>query len=228
MTAEGAQYIVTGEWWLFLFPGLAIVVMVLSFNLIGDAPARLPRSAHAGRAMNAVIEVRDLAVRFDTDHGEVEAVDGASFDVRRGEVLGLVGESGSGKSVTAMAILRLIRRPGRIAHGRILFGGRDLCALGEEELQRHPRRRRSRWSPRRRAPRSTRCISVGQQVARLFALHAGLSAGRERASAPSRCWRLVGIPEPERRTGQYAAPVLRRHVPARDDRHGAGQLAASC
>ena len=61
----------------------------------------------------SVIDVRDLTVRFASDHGEIEAVDAASFDVREGEILGLVGESGSGKTVTATAILRLIRKPGR-------------------------------------------------------------------------------------------------------------------
>jgi ABC-type dipeptide/oligopeptide/nickel transport system ATPase component len=76
--------------------------------------------------MNPVIEVRDVSVRFATDFGEVEAVDGASFEVREGEILGLVGESGSGKSVTATAILCLIRKPGRLTHGSIVLGGRDL------------------------------------------------------------------------------------------------------
>jgi len=61
-----------------------------------------------------VLSVRDVSVRFATDHGDVHAVDGASFAVRQGEILGLVGESGSGKSVTATAILGLIRRPGRL------------------------------------------------------------------------------------------------------------------
>ena len=61
-----------------------------------------------------LIEVSDLSVRFATDYGEVEAVDEVSFEVREGEILGLVGESGSGKSVTATAILRLIRKPGRL------------------------------------------------------------------------------------------------------------------
>ena len=71
--------------------------------------------------MSSVIDVEDLTVRFASDHGEIEAVDGASFDVRPGEILGLVGESGSGKSVTAMAVLQLIRRPGRIVRGQITF-----------------------------------------------------------------------------------------------------------
>ena len=85
--------------------------------------------------MNAVVVLRDVSVRFATDFGEVEAVDGASFEVRDGEILGLVGESGSGKSVTATAILRLIRKPGRLTGGSIMLGDRDLARLGEEELQ---------------------------------------------------------------------------------------------
>src|SRR3982751_4772569 len=65
----------------------------------------------------------------------VPAVDAVSFEIHPGETLGLVGESGSGKSVTALSILRLVQRPGRIASGRILFKGRDLMALGEREMQ---------------------------------------------------------------------------------------------
>src|SRR5258708_8848082 len=80
-----------------------------------------------------VIEVRDVSVRFATDHGDVHAVDGASFAVRQGEILGLVGESGSGKSVTATAILGLIRPPVRLAHGRIVLGGRQLTTLVHAE-----------------------------------------------------------------------------------------------
>ena len=83
--------------------------------------------------MNTVVEVRDVSVGFATDFGEVEAVDGASFEVREGEILGLVGESGSGKSVTATAILRLIRKPGRLTGGSIMLGSRDLARLGEED-----------------------------------------------------------------------------------------------
>jgi ABC-type dipeptide/oligopeptide/nickel transport system ATPase component len=66
-----------------------------------------------------LLEVRDLTVHFDTEDGLVEAVDGVTFNVRSGEILGVVGESGSGKSVTALALLRLIRPPGRIVHGAV-------------------------------------------------------------------------------------------------------------
>jgi oligopeptide/dipeptide ABC transporter ATP-binding protein len=152
--------------------------------------------------MTPVIEVKDLSVGFATDFGEVEAVDGASFEVREGEILGLVGESGSGKSVTATAILRLIRKPGRLTHGSIVLGGRDLARLGEEELQKI---RGTEIAMISQTPRTALnpLITVGRQVARLFTLHGGLS----RAAA----WRraiemlaLVGIPEPERRARQYA------------------------
>src|ERR1700682_1786424 len=162
-------------------------------------PARLPRSAHARRAMTPVVEVKDVSVRFATDFGEVEAVDGASFEVREGEILGLVGESGSGKSVTATAILRLIRKPGRLTHGSIVLGGRDLVRLGEEELQKI---RGTEIAMISQTPR-TALNPVGRQWARLFALQGGLpkAAARRRAIE---MLALVGIPEPERRARQYA------------------------
>ena len=151
--------------------------------------------------MSAVIAVEDLAVRFSTDHGEVEAVDGASFDVRPGEILGLVGESGSGKSVTAMALLQLIRKPGRIVRGEIVFDGRDLCRLSEEELASI---RGAKIAMVFQTPRTALnpLITVGEQVARLYALHGGLSSAVSRRRAVDML-RLVGIPEPERRSRQY-------------------------
>jgi peptide/nickel transport system ATP-binding protein len=82
----------------------------------------------------SVLEVRDLRVHYATPEGDVIAVNGVSFDVRRGEILGLVGESGCGKSTTAMAILRLVQAPGRVVGGRILLNGTDLLKLGERPL----------------------------------------------------------------------------------------------
>ena len=83
--------------------------------------------------MSAILEVRDLHTQFNTLDGVVRAVDGVSFDVARGETLGIVGESGCGKSVTALSILRLIPpETGRIAQGSIRFEGMELTALGEE------------------------------------------------------------------------------------------------
>lgn len=85
--------------------------------------------------MSVVLRVQDLQVHYHTPRGPVRAVEGVEFELRAGERLGLVGESGSGKSTTAMALMRLIRPPGRIEAGRVQLGELDLLALSEEELR---------------------------------------------------------------------------------------------
>src|SRR5229473_5682953 len=83
-----------------------------------------------------VLEVRDLRVHYATPLGDVIAVNGVSFDVQRGEILGLVGESGCGKSTVAMSILRLVQPPGRIVSGQVLLNGTDLLRLNQRQLNR--------------------------------------------------------------------------------------------
>ena len=83
----------------------------------------------------ALLEVEDLRVEFRSRHGVVRAVDGVSFSVEAGEVVGIVGESGSGKSVTALSLLRLLPKTARIAGGRIRFDGQDLLALHERAMR---------------------------------------------------------------------------------------------
>jgi oligopeptide/dipeptide ABC transporter ATP-binding protein len=83
-----------------------------------------------------VLEVKDLRVYYHTRQGPVKAVDGISFNLAQGERLGLVGESGSGKSTAGLAILRLIRPPGRIEHGEIRLGNVDVLRLSEAEMRR--------------------------------------------------------------------------------------------
>ena len=85
-------------------------------------------------ADRAVLEVRDLAVEFPLASGAVRPVIDVAFGVGRREKVGLVGESGSGKSLTALALMRLLPPPGRIAAGKVLLGGRDLTRLTEKEM----------------------------------------------------------------------------------------------
>ncbi len=99
-----------------------------------------PTSARAGQEHRApLLELRDLVVEYGTDRGPVTAVNGISLAIERGEIVGLAGESGCGKSTIANAILQVLRPPGRIAGGEILFNGRDLVGLPQSEL------RRIRW-----------------------------------------------------------------------------------
>ena len=86
--------------------------------------------------MPPLLVVEGLATHFPTSQGVLRAVDGVSFTIDRGEVLGLVGESGCGKSVTSLSIMRLLPPPGRIAAGRILFEGEDLLGKDPEAMRR--------------------------------------------------------------------------------------------
>jgi oligopeptide/dipeptide ABC transporter ATP-binding protein len=149
-----------------------------------------------------LLEVRDLTVHFDTEAGLVEAVDGVSFNVRSGEILGVVGESGSGKSVTALALLRLVRPPGRIVQGAVRFEGTDLVGLSEDEMRAV---RGTRIAMVFQSPRTALnpVLTVGRQISRLFELHQGVSRAEGRART-LQMLKLVGISEPERRARQYA------------------------
>jgi oligopeptide/dipeptide ABC transporter ATP-binding protein len=149
-----------------------------------------------------LLEVRDLTVHFDTEDGLVKAVDGVAFTVRSGEILGVVGESGSGKSVTALALLRLIRPPGRIVQGAVRFEGTDLVGLSEDEMRAV---RGTRIAMVFQSPRTALnpVLTVGRQISRLFELHQGASRAEGRARTIEML-KLVGIAEPERRARQYA------------------------
>ncbi|MCW2972255.1 MAG: oppD, partial [Thermoleophilia bacterium] len=83
----------------------------------------------------ALLEVRDLKVQYKTRAGIVKAVDGVSYWVDEGETLGIVGESGCGKSQTSLGLMRLIKSPGTVAGGEVLYNGRDLTKISEQEMQ---------------------------------------------------------------------------------------------
>ncbi|MFZ5639219.1 MAG: ATP-binding cassette domain-containing protein, partial [Bacillota bacterium] len=84
-----------------------------------------------------VLRLKNLSTHFYTPRGIVKAVNGISFQVKRGQVLGLVGESGCGKSVTSLSILRLVPPPGKIAGGEIRLDGKNLLQLSKEEMRRN-------------------------------------------------------------------------------------------
>ncbi|MEU0387922.1 dipeptide/oligopeptide/nickel ABC transporter permease/ATP-binding protein [Streptomyces chartreusis] len=166
--ADGKNMVLTGGWWATVFPGLLMLVTVLSLNILsegvsdawaapsarevaapGDDPVEapepgsgevleLPGLTEAARRLRArarrlprdglpVLAVENLAIGFDQRHGGVDIVDGISFEVHPGEVLGLVGESGCGKSLTALTVMGLQPKGARVG-GRVRFGGRNLLA----------------------------------------------------------------------------------------------------
>jgi peptide/nickel transport system ATP-binding protein len=83
----------------------------------------------------AILKIERLKTHFYTEAGIVKAVDNVSFEIKKGESLGLVGESGSGKTVTALSVLRIIPKPGKIVEGKIIFKGKDLSEYSEKEMQ---------------------------------------------------------------------------------------------
>jgi oligopeptide/dipeptide ABC transporter ATP-binding protein len=142
-----------------------------------------------------------LKTYFYTEDGVVRAVDGVSFEVYPGEVLGLVGESGCGKSVTSLSIMRLISKPGRIDEGQILLDGQDLLKLPEDEMIKV---RGNRISMIFQQPQTALnpVFRVGDQLAEVLDVHQdlGKDAGWKRAVA---LLKMVGVPDPERRAEAY-------------------------
>jgi oligopeptide/dipeptide ABC transporter ATP-binding protein len=144
--------------------------------------------------------VRGLRTVFGPPGSEVAAVDGISFAIRRGEILGLVGESGSGKSVTGFSLLRLVA-PGRITGGEIRFDGQDLLRLTEPQMRKI---RGNRISIIFQEPMASLnpVLTVGFQIAEAIMLHRG-KRKKEALVDAVEMMRLVAIPDPERRVREY-------------------------
>ena len=148
-----------------------------------------------------LLEVRDLSVSFRTRRGTVRAVDGLSFSLQAGEVLGIVGESGSGKSVSVMSLLGLIRDPNATVEGQALFRGRDLVAMRDREL-RPLRGREIAMIFQDPMTAMTPVYTVGWQIAEQLRAHGKVS----RHVAHERAVELldeVGIPDPRRRVNDF-------------------------
>ena len=151
--------------------------------------------------MSALLEVRDLSVRFRTDRGTVRAVNAVDFEVDSGETLAIVGESGSGKSVTALSILQLLGDNGRIESGSIHFDGVDLLGLSRDAIRDI---RGNRIAMIFQEPMSSLnpVLTVGKQVAEPIQLHRGKTWDEAYAMAAELLGR-VAIPDAAKRLHDY-------------------------
>ncbi len=160
----------------------------------------MPRPARRAPG-TPLLEIRNLRTHFFTRDGTVKAVDGVSMSVNDGKTLGLVGESGCGKSITAMSILRLIARPGRIVEGEILLSGRDLVKLSESGI-RDVRGNAISMIFQEPMTSLNPVYTCGDQIAETVSLH--LDLGRKESMARAvEMLRLVGIPDAKRRASEY-------------------------
>lgn len=149
-----------------------------------------------------LLEIKDLRVTFHTDDGIVHAVNGVSYTIEKGEVLGVVGESGCGKSVHALSIMRLIPMPpGKIESGEVLFYGKDLLKLSIDEL-RHVRGGQIAMVFQDPMTSLNPAYTVGFQITEAIMLHQNIDQKQARERA-AELLSLVGIPEAKRRVDDY-------------------------
>ncbi|MDW3217913.1 MAG: ABC transporter ATP-binding protein [Acidimicrobiales bacterium] len=160
------------------------------------APTEAARAAE-----DAVLVVDDLRTYFHTRDGVAHAVDGVSFSIRRGEVLGIVGESGCGKSVTSLSVMGLVPKPGVIESGQVFFEGRNLREMSRRELERI---RGAEVSMIFQQPQSSLnpVQRAGDQIAEVYRIHRGTSK-KDAAKLAIEALTTVGIPDPEKRADAY-------------------------
>jgi len=149
-----------------------------------------------------LLEVKDLRTYFNTEDGEVKAVDGISFQLKRGETLGIVGESGSGKSVTNLSLIRLIPNPpGRIVSGEVLFDGVDILALKEDDV-RKIRGRRIAMIFQDPMTSLNPFMKISRQLMEITQLHLGHTRHQAYDHA-IKMLETVGIPDASTRANNY-------------------------
>jgi oligopeptide/dipeptide ABC transporter ATP-binding protein len=148
-----------------------------------------------------LLEIKDLRTHFFTQDGTVKAVDGVTFSISDGQTLGVVGESGCGKSITAMSILRLISRPGKIVGGEINLKGQNLLTLSDSEIRKI---RGSKISMIFQEPMTSLnpVFTCGDQIAETVKVHESIS-GRQAWDRAVSMLAQVGIPDPARRAKQH-------------------------
>ena len=149
-----------------------------------------------------LLEVKNLSTYFYTDEGVVYALDDVSFDLDRGEALGIVGESGSGKSVTALSIIRLVQSPpGKIVAGEVLLDGDNLLTKSKAEM-RHIRGEKISMIFQEPMTALNPVFTVGHQIMESILIHQHKTKKEAREQAIEML-RLVGIPAPEKRVDDY-------------------------
>jgi oligopeptide/dipeptide ABC transporter ATP-binding protein len=148
-----------------------------------------------------LLEVKDLRTSFFTDAGEVRAVDGASFAVEAGKLMGLVGESGSGKTASVLSVMRLLPESARVVGGAVLFEGRDLLKLSEPEM-RAVRGAKIAMIFQEPMTSLNPVFTIGSQIGEAVRLHQR-TGRRETLERTIEALRLVGIADPERRVNDY-------------------------
>ncbi len=151
--------------------------------------------------MEHLLEIKDLRTHFLTRAGLVKAVNGVSFSLDNGELLGLVGESGCGKSITALSIMRLIAPPGKIVGGKILFDGKDLLKLSDKEM-RDIRGDDIAMIFQDPMTSLNPVFTIGEQIAEALRLHRKLTRKQAREAAIE-AMREVAISDPARRIDDY-------------------------
>ncbi len=148
-----------------------------------------------------LLSVENLRTVFDAQPEPVVAVDDVSFEIHKGETLGLVGESGSGKSVTAFSIIRLVQDPGRVVGGKVFFQGKDLLALPEDEMRRI-RGAGIGFVFQEPMAALNPVMRVGAHIAEALTVH-GLASRRDARARAVELLRAVRIVDPEKRVDDY-------------------------
>ena len=148
-----------------------------------------------------ILSVQNLHTSFHTDKGEVKAVNGVTFNLEKGKILGIVGESGSGKSVTAYSIMRILEKNGRITEGKILYKGQDIAEFSEKQMREF---RGKCCSIIFQDPMTSLnpVFTVGNQLKEAIELHTDRK-GKEGEARAIEMLTLVGVNEPEKRVKQY-------------------------
>lgn len=151
--------------------------------------------------MEKLLEVKNLRTSFDTHHGEVQSVRGVTFDLLKGEVLGVVGESGSGKSITMMSIMKLLEENGKIKEGEIVFKGQRIDNINEKQMNKI---RGNTMSMIFQDPMTSLnlLIPIGKQIMETLIVHKGMS-NSEAFEKAVELLDAVGIPMGRARMNQY-------------------------